>query len=178
MLLTMKRALFVVLLLVACRGAPTTVTPDPTPTKASPAPKPPAPAPADVRVRVTMNSAHSYAIDVENAGGAPIDLSSDLDVELLADGGWTSVLRQGAHLYLGCTLDKCTTVAAGVTMHPGAWWVATAGCVQDTCVCQDGGPCIVDCLSQPALSGTYRIVARACDGGSRWESAPFVVPKS
>ena len=129
-------------------------------------------------MQVTKNSGSSYDIELSNVGAAPLELAHDLDVEMLGDAGWASVMPPSAHLAVDCTLAKCTTIAAGAKLHPGAWWVATDGCVQDTCVCMDGGPCVVDCLSRPALPGTYRIVARTCDGGMRWESAPFVVPKS
>jgi len=178
MLVPMRRLTLSLLLLVACRGSPTTVAPDPTPTKTSAAPSqtPPPPSFDDLRVTVSLTSGHSYAIEVSNVGKAPIDVAHLLDVEKLGDAGWTSVLHPDAHLELDCSREKCTTLAAGATLHPGAWWVATNGCVQDQCVCMDGGPCIVDCLSTPALPGRYRVVARSCDGGRRWESTAFEVP--
>jgi len=163
----------------ACReSSSTTIAPDPAPKKPTPAPAPAPPPLPDVRVRVTMNDARSYAIEVTNAGSGPVDVAHALDLERLSDGGWTSALAKDTVLELDCAKSACATIAAGATLHPGAWWVSTAGCVQDRCVCEDGGACIVDCISVPAPPGTYRVVARSCDGKERWESAPFVVPPS
>jgi hypothetical protein len=129
----------------------------------------------DVRVGVHRDDPHSYSIEVSNVGAEPVDVAHALDVELLGDAGWNSALAKDVALDLDCSKSKCTTIAPGAKLHPGAWWVSTNGCVQDMCVCFDGGACVVDCLSSPAMPGTYRIVARSCDGAKRWESEPFVV---
>lgn len=133
---------------------------------------PPQPEPPAIEIHTRTDANDWTTIEVTNVGHAAVALSTALDVEVLGDAGWSSTLATGLSLALDCTKSKCSTLAAGETAHPGQWWGATNGCVQDPCACNDGG-CIVDCLSTTAPKGKYRIVARTCDGSRTFASAPF-----
>lgn len=164
-------------LVAACRPRESAIERDPAtkPTASTTTSAPPT-TPA-IEVRVHRDANQWFDIEVANVGHTSVSLSGTLDVEQLGDGGWSSVLYKDVSLALDCSKATCTTIAPGATLHPGAWWTATNGCIQDPCACEDGGACVVDCLSAPAPAGKYRIVARSCDGKTRSESDAFDVVK-
>ena len=162
----------------ACRARQSSIERDPSPSRPAPTASTSSSASTVAAIEVHMGTVNAYQVELEvtNVGAAPIALSTKLDVEVLGDAGWESALAKGVRLDLDCSHDACSTLAPGATVHPGSWGVAINGCIQDTCACTKG-PCVIDCISVPAPSGKYRVVARACEGPTRWESAPLEVKR-
>jgi len=163
-------------MLAACRRETTSIEKDPIADAAPPPPPKPQTPTAEIEVRIHAEAPRNFAIEVANVGEGPASVDGRMLVEVLGDAGWTHALPRDRTLALDCEHDACRVLAAGETVKSPPWTATIDGCmVQDDCWCRKA-PCIVDCPVLPAHAGRYRVVARSCDGKTRWESPAFDVP--
>jgi len=103
---------------------------------------------------------HRYALAIANTGREAISISAQPVLQVDRDGGWQDVTP----VDLSCAYPqpKCVTLAPGEGTS-AEWLGMTCG----RCICHGNG------LAQP---GSYRLVARSCDGTRDALGAAFVVP--
>ncbi|MFH1468514.1 MAG: hypothetical protein ABIO70_29255 [Pseudomonadota bacterium] len=120
-------------------------------------------------------------VTIANHGADPIRLRRSLRLERQEEGGFTDLTATGEvgaiWVRTGCEPrdgvvfwaggdEECVTVAAGGTIEI-APWLGTLGDAQ--CICER-------CVTAPP--GTYRLSARACDGGGWIVGEPFTLVAS
>ena len=116
------------------------------------------------RVVVTAEVLESGGVDLvlQNHDAAPVRLAADVAVERVGSGVPVVLAANALSLRFSCDAPPvaCLELVPGAELRPPAW-LATSGRAQ----CNERG-------AERAPRGSYRFVARTCDG-ARLEGAPF-----
>jgi len=148
-------------------SAPGTVETETTPVTASPpatgaTARDPGPPPALV-VRGTPDRHRQVAIAIENRGTTTASVASAITLEAQRGDAWEALEGTALTTRADCQHQPvpCQELAPGAALQPPAW-LGTIGDAQ--CACER-------CGAVP--EGTYRFVARTCDGAHTLPGDPF-----